>query len=732
MDAQAPKRRKTSSLKATPVLNRNIVDPTSLPRASYLSPTRASLSRFNPSLIPPARAESARSASQNVSATPDARQSLTPDQILAKGQDAFNYIMGNFNTQMQRTLSAISGRTRPSPLSASAAALTTPGKDALGNDMITPIVPTGEETDEQMEAMRSQIRARKEQERAERERAVKSVRSTSLTSPREYGYLPPETMHLGKDQDDDELSVEIGRIDRRHVRTDTVRLSGTPPSAIRPVSELVSAHQPNMDDMDIDPAIDEILQIDELSPDVAEYRSSSRHINKDSAVRQSNPLLRRLATEEEDELPETPEAIRRQFEAEDHPPRGVLFSSPRKRKAVQGTRKSPRKSSLSSGGRGGPDGSQKPQIQEPEGTTKSENTQTRHVEEPDPRLLARQETKTRLDAELRRLKEEVEKFEYFAKLYTEKNEDDLENMESVIELFNSIHRKDADKTPEPSLSSLLTSFLPFSVPVSRSLKESEHSKNEDFIISHQPLKEKEPLPLSSLFTPLNIESNTSSPVPVPDSHKLRQKHSVVLSSPGSLLTCSLDVTIISEHGADSTPSVENLVVKDLSFWAKEEIGTWIDQKCKEGDLAAVGYGLGRYWDVAVKRARCWMVCRKEFAKFVPGDSLVDDETVKSDEVDLGAEHTKLSKKALLSTLGLSSLILQNEEVVLKIPWRLQFDWTGDVESIISAEASFPASWHETDSGNALRRIPRTFEALLRDGGVTSAVKVVGKLVFDTQ
>jgi hypothetical protein len=40
--------------------------------------------------------------------------------------------------------------------------------------------------------------------------------------------------------------------------------------------------------------------------------------------------------------------------------------------------------------------------------------------------------------------------------------------------------------------------------------------------------------------------------------------------------------------------------------------------------------------------------------------------------------------------------------------------------------------HEADSGDALRKIPATFDALMRERGVTQAVRVITGLLFDTQ
>jgi hypothetical protein len=249
--------------------------------------------------------------------------------------------------------------------------------------------------------------------------------------------------------------------------------------------------------------------------------------------------------------------------------------------------------------------------------------------------------------------------------------------------------------PETALSSLLTSFLPFSIPVASPLAPAGSPEQREHFVSHEPLKEKDPLPLSSLFTPLGIASSISVPTQIADSNRLSQKHSITLSSPGSLLVCSMDLTVSSEPSAKSVPAIENLEINDLSSWARAEIGLWLEEQGKEGDMAAIGYGLSRYWDISVKRAQCWIKCQKEFPQLFSlanSDSPAqtnDEETSGID--DSGPKQTKLPKRQLLPHLGRSSLVLQSEDAILRIIWKLQFDWTGDVESTVSVEAALPQS-----------------------------------------
>jgi hypothetical protein len=154
--------------------------------------------------------------------------------------------------------------------------------------------------------------------------------------------------------------------------------------------------------------------------------------------------------------------------------------------------------------------------------------------------------------------------------------------------------------------------------------------------------------------------------------------------------------VSSEPVADAVPIIESLEIKDLSSWAKTETGTWLEKQCKAGDIAAVGYSLGRYWDISVKRAQCWIQCQKEFPHLSSSHGGEDQAEINDEEVSaLDASEpkrtTKLSKRQLLPYLGQSSLVLQSEDAILRVSWKLQLDWTGEIESVVNAEATLPQS-----------------------------------------
>jgi hypothetical protein len=129
---------------------------------------------------------------------------------------------------------------------------------------------------------------------------------------------------------------------------------------------------------------------------------------------------------DEDDLPETPEALRQQLEVEDTPPRGILFSSPSKRQKKRRNR-----------------------FKEPVTVSDEVTADATRVEEPqapqapqavrqmpapvDSELVAKEEEKARLQKELESLRDEVVRYNRILKdLDSDNRDENVANMEEVM------------------------------------------------------------------------------------------------------------------------------------------------------------------------------------------------------------------------------------------------------------------------------------------------------------
>lgn len=175
-----------------------------------------------------------------------------------------------------------------------------------------------------------------------------------------------------------------------------------------------------------------------------------------------------------------------------------------------------------------------------------------------------------------------------------------------------------------------------------------------------------------------------------------------------LLQAKLQVTM---NGADLIITVLNIV--EISQWAHRELGTWFALLNGNKTLSAVGAAFGHYYLVSKERAECFRDSEQEFR------ALLDNQTV----------ATSIKTQDLTSYLGRQTLTFSREPVALEISWLLSINDEGDVESLISAKASFPASWQQTEGGDQLAKVGEAFDILVKDRGPKEAMSVVCRLIF---
>ncbi|QDS75614.1 hypothetical protein FKW77_006589 [Venturia effusa] len=617
LSERAPKRRKTSPSKPVPS------EENTTPRASFLSPTKASLSRFNPSLLPRPVSAGKVIARRNPQLAPQ-----TPDQnnaFLTTGEDALNFIMGSIGGAMQQVLSS----TRQQPQ----------------NSMI-PAVLTGDETDEQMKAIREANKARKQIER--------------------------------------QLQQEEARQRRASERRSMV-----------PIEQARAQSDDGFDAPEMESALPEVDFED----------------NKD-------------------DLPDTPEQIRRQLEPHSSPSRELLFSSPstRRRRQPDLRERLPERSVQRV------QEARPPDIDTAEVQTEIDpvpEVETLHEREPQSQnppqktseILAKEAEKAKLEKELKILKDEVQGHTLHVEHLDGERDEDIDDLVRLINSVKSGTPQAMQK--ETTLSSILTSFLPFSIPVRQPESSLEQHKP---ISSHFPVPQSDPIPTLTLFTPLKFTSTISPPSkPTSVRHGIKQTHHITLKGPASLLSCDLDLTISSSPDEDEHPRVDSLVLDNLSPWASAEVGPFLERHANEGDINMIGYALARYWDVSVKRAQCWSRCCKEFRHLL---ALSRDLQSTGDEEEVSTlEVAKASKRDLLPHFGRQALTFETHSVVLRIEWTLLFDWTGEVESMVGAKAALPHVWHEADTNDAFKKIETTFDILVVERGVFDATRIIVGLLF---
>lgn len=266
---------------------------------------------------------------------------------------------------------------------------------------------------------------------------------------------------------------------------------------------------------------------------------------------------------------------------------------------------------------------------------------------------------------------------------------------------------------------------------------------EETIPSHKPLTLEDPLPYLGMFTSFEFTSH----VHLPSSGdfdsvvgQFHQKHNIDIVGPQKLLMSSVEVNVDTR-----TYLVTKLQILRLSDWAERELGSFIRGKEEEKDLSSICWAISSYWEIAKKRAEYWYKCEKTFTQLIPGRTSDDTENIGHIN---GKIAVNISRKDLLRHLGRDSFVLEDRHILLKITWRIAFDWTGEAESVVDIEPAFPkvceynhhssasdlrlrltSIGSEADNNDGFRKIPEIFGSLVDSKGMFEATRTIVTLLF---
>jgi hypothetical protein len=269
-----------------------------------------------------------------------------------------------------------------------------------------------------------------------------------------------------------------------------------------------------------------------------------------------------------------------------------------------------------------------------------------------------------------------------------------------------------EQAKKRTISQLLTSFLPFESTKNHAPIPPHHREEEDGP-SHYPLDLDDPLPYLQLFTPLKCETEIKLIVPpesLKDTKNPLQEHCITIKAPKDMLSITLKMIL-----DPVSHVVTSLDIMEVSFWAEHELGTWIRKQAGARDIGSIAWAINSYWDLAQKRAKCWMHCQDVYSRLIGDGSLGSSSNAKSEKrmsrtetsenEESNAEEitgivqsssnkhgaiARTKKRALQRHLGIDSILFQNYEVAFRVEWRIDFDWTGNSESYIIANVGVPA------------------------------------------
>jgi hypothetical protein len=463
-----------------------------------------------------------------------------------------------------------------------------------------------------------------------------------------------------------------------------------------------------------------VLQ-DETSEEIAGAQLRPPYVGSTTPRARKETEQRRAGTptggleDDEPDLPTTPSQIG--LEEQDGPRRGVLFSSPSKRppRAKGPVKQSPLRPKAP------PTQRTAPELQVVDGQDAGAQLVAEKREPPNPELERRKQEKIRLQREMEELEAQVSRCT--EEIVKEPTRDGIQpllpsersDLSDFVLKVSGADTKVKEITP---ISSLLCSFLPFSTTIPSPPRQNESKP----VPSHRPVELADPIPYLEMFTSFKISTQLSLPrgKVFPSSNRVHQKHVIDIVGPQKLLTAQISIII------DTLANeIIDMHILRLSPWAERELGTLLRAKAKENDIGNACWAIESYWQIARQRAQYWRRCETEFAHLRTGQTSDDTENIHPQ-----AKKTKTaSRKDLYRHLGRDTLVLQDKFVLMKLNWRIAFDWTGEAESDVSVETAFPNVWNEADTAKTFKRVPETFVSLLQTRGVFEATRVMAALLF---
>jgi len=260
--------------------------------------------------------------------------------------------------------------------------------------------------------------------------------------------------------------------------------------------------------------------------------------------------------------------------------------------------------------------------------------------------------------------------------------------------------------PGPKISSIfktIGSFLPFSCWPKQ---QSSATFLEKPILSHLPIALDDPLPYLQAFSPLVYSSNitTSTPEQDPDAslsteRATLQHHHITASHPSGMFHARLEMTVDS-----SIPSIISLDISKLDANSDKELGTFLRSRCSDlspfnKDIGVVCWSMGRWVEVSLARARFWCTIEHEFGTPEARSKSLQSrkkrklakthDSASREAADEEDARRVWTKKQLLPHMGRSALELAADDAELRFDWSLGFDWTGEIETSISASVRVP-------------------------------------------
>ncbi|KAJ5509259.1 hypothetical protein N7527_011402 [Penicillium freii] len=333
-------------------------------------------------------------------------------------------------------------------------------------------------------------------------------------------------------------------------------------------------------------------------------------------------------------------------------------------------------------------------------------------------------------ADLRRLRNEVEEMEAWAKKI--ESDPDLKSDTRGLDKFLSLLTSEeanltslpVPKTAPKSISSLLATLLPFSANIPRPKRELSSLPTNPFALQEAS----QSLPYLTAFAPLTLKTRTTRSS---RRGELLETHTLTFSPPSPFPASLYNVTVVYETNPE-TQSLTSLSVPTGGDSKKrkvpETLRRWIDTRLENPllklDVATLCWGINRYWESAITRARLWAHIDHKYGSRA-SQGRKDTASESKNGVITLSELRRLVPHLDRSAMVIKPKSSDSSPRVLLSNTLVLDEWTGEPQLRPEISVSIPGVDKKID-----QETKKLFYALLREDGALVTRGVEGSIHVD--
>lgn len=350
------------------------------------------------------------------------------------------------------------------------------------------------------------------------------------------------------------------------------------------------------------------------------------------------------------------------------------------------------------------------------------------TQETSPAVLEKRRSRKHLTAELQQLKLDVaELTDWTARVESgarlDANSNELNKFLVLLREESSHSKREGPRPTPPSISSILSTLLPFSANIPRPASDVSPLPTNPFALK-DPSQSPSYL---TIFAPLSLRTRTSRTST--QTGALLETHTLTFTAPPPFPSSPYNVSVVYETDPE-TQSVTSLSVPTSGDSKKrkvpEALRQWIDSRLANPllklDVATLCWGINRYWEVCVARAQLW-------AQIEHRHGLVGSRGGKDTFPQIQSGAIAISQlRRLIPHLERGTMLVKPKssntgpQVLLSNVLTID-EWTGEPQ--LRSELSVSLSGNNASSKKINQEAKKLFHALLREEWAPTVQGVAG-------